>query len=80
MTRVLPGRCAACRHFDNDSTRLEATFPGFATMGSGFSSVRDGDGLCAIHDLYLSNRAGCDRFQALSKLDIPQFRHVRGGA
>jgi hypothetical protein len=67
MTRALPGRCGACRHFENDSAKLEVAFPGFAAMGSGFSSVRDGDGLCAVHDVYLSNRAGCDRFEARSK-------------
>lgn len=64
MTRVLPGRCAACRHFNNDGAKLEAAFPGFATMGSGFSSVRSDDGLCAFHDIYLSNQAGCDYFNA----------------
>jgi hypothetical protein len=67
MIRVTPGRCGACRHFENDSAKLEATFPGFASMGSGFSSVRDGDGLCGLHDLYLSNRAGCDRFDVRFK-------------
>jgi hypothetical protein len=67
MIRVIPGRCGACSHFENDSAKLEATFLGCATMGSGFSSVRDGDGLCGLHDLDLSNRAGCNRFEVRFK-------------
>jgi hypothetical protein len=64
MTTEPPRRCGACQHFENGGKNLEEAFPGLVAMGSGFSSVRGGDGLCAVHELYLSYRAGCNRFEA----------------
>jgi hypothetical protein len=59
-----PGRCGACRQFANDGTSLETAFPGLVTMGSGFASVRANDGVCKLRGIYLSDRAGCMRFEA----------------
>jgi hypothetical protein len=63
MNSALPRCCGACRHFENDGAKLEAAFLGFRTMGSAFASTRAGDGLCALHQIYLSDRAVCARFE-----------------
>jgi hypothetical protein len=69
-TPALPGRCGACHQFANDPASLEAAFPGLATMGSGFASVRANDGLCKLRQVYLSDRAGCARFEEKRSGDI----------
>lgn len=65
-TRAVPGRCGACHHFDNEGATLEASFAAMVTMGSGFASVRAGDGICALRGVYLSDRAGCGSFNQRS--------------
>ncbi len=57
-------KCGRCRHFLNSPDSLETHLPGLQCMGSGYSSVRDRDGLCAIHDRYLSADSVCDAYQA----------------
>jgi len=54
--------CAGCLHFQNHSQHLEANIPGLRIMGSGFSSVRAQDGLCALHQRYLSAQSSCPQF------------------
>ena len=56
--------CGRCQHFDNAPKTLEAMLPGLRVMGSGYSSVRVNDGLCAHHDRYLSADYVCDSFKA----------------
>jgi hypothetical protein len=56
-------RCADCLHFDGAAGTLEAEIPGLAVMGSGYASVRADDGLCRLHDRYLSGRSRCERFE-----------------
>ena len=59
-----PPNCARCQHFDNSPTLLEAAIPGLRTLGSGYGAVRGSDGICQLHDRYLSARYGCDDFKA----------------
>jgi len=59
--------CGNCIHFQNDPAILEKTWPGLASMSSGFASVRAEDGLCSHHNLYLSNRDSCADFAAASR-------------
>jgi len=54
--------CQDCAYFQNDPALIEAAFPGLTTMSSGFASVRDRDGLCNYHQLYLSARDSCPSF------------------
>jgi hypothetical protein len=54
--------CRQCVHFQNDPARIEATFSGLTAMSSGYASVRDRDGLCERHQLYLSARDRCSDF------------------
>ena len=55
--------CGQCQYFDNAPKTLEAMLPGLRVMGSGYSSVRVNDGLCAHHDRYLSADYVCDSFK-----------------
>ncbi len=56
--------CMNCTHFANDPLYLERTFPGWGTLGSAHGSVRKDDGICAVHDVYLSAHNSCDHFAA----------------
>jgi hypothetical protein len=63
-----PGMCQDCSSFDASPAVLERTFPGLASMGSGFSAVRWNDGLCAVHDRYLTCSSSCGRFSPRPQL------------
>ena len=64
--------CRQCVHFQNDPALIEETYRGLTTMSSGFASVRDQDGFCNYHQLYLSARDSCDAIQyAASLQDSP---------
>lgn len=54
--------CRQCIHFKSEPALIEDTYPGLTSMSSGFASVRDRDGLCEHHQLYLSGRDGCKNF------------------
>jgi len=54
--------CARCAHFRCDPRELEAHIPGLLTFGSADASVRADDGLCVVHDLYLSAASSCANF------------------
>ena len=54
--------CQGCAHFQNDPAFIEDAYRGLTTMSSGFASVRDRDGLCDYHQLYLSARDSCPNF------------------
>jgi len=43
---------------------MERVFKGMNTMSSGHASVRMDDGICLIHDEYLSAADWCDKFEA----------------
>jgi hypothetical protein len=62
MSRI--ARCGNCRHFCAAALRLEQQLPGLRTLGSAFGSVRAGDGLCGLHERYLSPSACCRRHQS----------------
>jgi hypothetical protein len=57
-----PGRCLSCAHFRNSPAYLESVFRGLNTLSSGHASVRKDDGVCLLHDLYLSADARCDEY------------------
>ena len=54
--------CQHCVYFQNDPGVIEKAYPGLKVMSSGFASVRDQDGLCNYHHLYLSARDSCPDF------------------
>jgi len=57
-------RCINCSHFRNSPAYMERVFKGMNTMSSGHASVRMDDGICLIHDEYLSAADWCDKFEA----------------
>jgi hypothetical protein len=63
--------CRRCVHFQNDPSLIEATYPGLTAFSSGYASVRDGDGFCNHHQLYLSERDSCQGFVPC----ISEFHH-----
>jgi hypothetical protein len=66
----MPGdrqRCLNCRHFRNDPRYLESVFKGMTILGSAYASVRSNDGICLLHDRYLSADACCDSFQSAER-------------
>jgi hypothetical protein len=58
--------CQQCAHFQNDPALVEAVYRGLTAMSSGYASVRDRDGFCDFHQLYLSARDSCPDFCGLS--------------
>jgi hypothetical protein len=56
------GQCQDCRYFCNDPAYLEQAIPGLSSMSSGYASVRAQDGLCDLHQRYLSANSGCSGF------------------
>jgi hypothetical protein len=63
--------CQDCAHFQNDPAHIEQAFPGLTSMSSGFASVRDIDGLCDHHQLYLSARDCCPHFVLRANTTFP---------
>lgn len=67
IVEVIKGRntgpvCQGCVWFQNDPAHIEGAYPGLTAMSSGFASVRDRDGVCNYHQLYLSARDSCQKF------------------
>jgi len=65
FSRSGPG-CQQCVHFKNEPALVEAAYRGLTAMSSGFASVRDRDGFCGYHQLYLSARDSCPDLQPVS--------------
>jgi hypothetical protein len=58
-------QCASCVHFRNDPAFLELLFKGLTSLSSGYGSARANDGICTLHDHYLSARSSCAKFCAV---------------
>jgi hypothetical protein len=52
-------RCGTCQRFRNDAVFLETVFKGMTSLSSSYGSVVAEDGICLLHDRYLSARASC---------------------
>jgi hypothetical protein len=64
VSAPLAGSCRGCRHFNDRPLDLEAAFPGLASLSSAFAAVRSADGLCAVHQRYVTSASVCARFAA----------------
>jgi hypothetical protein len=51
--------CRNCAHFNADPAMIEQAYPGLTALSSGYASVRDEDGLCNYHQIYLSANDSC---------------------
>lgn len=56
--------CFTCVHFHNSPKYMESVYPGLNTLSSGNASVRKDDGICELHDLYLSADASCEQYES----------------
>jgi hypothetical protein len=63
-THLAGQRCASCRFFDNTPEAFERAFPGLTAFGSASASVRDEDGICALHARHLAASSRCDSYEA----------------
>lgn len=43
---------------------MESVYPGLNTLSSGNASVRKDDGICDLHELYLSADASCEQYES----------------
>jgi hypothetical protein len=53
----------ACVHFCNDPAKVEAAFGGLTSLSSAYGSTSADDGLCLLHDRYLTARSWCGQFR-----------------
>jgi hypothetical protein len=70
-------RCQHCAWFQNDPALIEQAYRGLTAMSSGFASVRDRDGICNYHQLYLSARDSCSSFMP-GTADFDQGEREKG--
>lgn len=56
--------CFTCKYFRNSPEYIESVYPGLNTLSSGNASVRKDDGICELHDLYLSADASCEQYES----------------
>jgi hypothetical protein len=59
-----PATCSGCRYFLDEPLTLERALAGLTALSSAYASVRDNDGLCAVHDRYVAASSGCARHSA----------------
>ena len=57
-------KCLNCRNFRNSPQYLEKVFKGMNILSSGYASVRKDDGVCLLHDIYLSADGLCEQYQS----------------
>jgi len=55
--------CEQCIHFQNGPALVESVYPELRTMSSGYAAVRDRDGFCKHHQLYLSAGDSCGELE-----------------
>jgi hypothetical protein len=62
-----PGRvCGNCRYFHGAPVDVEAQLPGMRTLGSAYGSVRATDGICGLHDRYLTPSSSCPAHESVA--------------
>jgi hypothetical protein len=64
VNRIVASTCLTCRHFNDAPAALEAALPGLSSLSSAYAAVRLSDGICAMHDRYVSAASACARYAA----------------
>jgi hypothetical protein len=59
MRRPRSPSCAECKHFQNQPLHVEAALPGLSSLSSAYAAVRCSDGICAVHERYVSASSAC---------------------
>jgi len=65
--------CRTCIHFDNEPAQLELRIAGIQILGSAYSAVRASDGLCSLHDRYLSETSTCEQHKKRESVTMELF-------
>jgi hypothetical protein len=55
-----PDSCRGCVHFRDAATEIEAALPNLTSLSSAYAAVRSDDGLCTMHDRYVTASSICD--------------------
>ncbi len=59
MKPAAPAGCGDCRHFGNSAAAVEQALPGLVSLGSAYAAVRADDGICRVHQRYVSASSIC---------------------
>lgn len=51
--------CSSCGHFHNEPAAVEAAFAGLSSLSSAYAAVRASDGLCRLHERYITADSLC---------------------
>jgi hypothetical protein len=54
--------CLHCRRFNHSPAALEAALPGLSSLSSAYAAVRANDGLCGVHQRYVTAESTCPQF------------------
>jgi hypothetical protein len=54
--------CLTCKHFNHAPADLEAALPGLSSLSSAYAAVRSDDGICAVHQRYVTASSVCPAF------------------
>jgi hypothetical protein len=54
--------CLVCKHFNHAPADLEAALPGLSSLSSAYAAVRADDGICAVHQRYVTASSVCPAF------------------
>ena len=57
-----PPACLTCKHFKHAPAELEAALPGLSSLSSAYAAVRADDGICAVHQRYVTSTSVCPAF------------------
>jgi hypothetical protein len=62
MSQPTSPACLTCKHFNHAPAALEAALPGLSSLSSAYAAVRCDDGICAVHQRYVTASSVCPAF------------------
>jgi hypothetical protein len=62
MSQPASPSCLTCKHFNHAPADLEAALPGLSSLSSAYAAVRCDDGVCAVHQRYVTSSSVCPAF------------------
>jgi hypothetical protein len=62
MSPATSPSCLTCRYFKHAPADLEAALPGLSSLSSAYAAVRCDDGICAVHQRYVTASSVCPAF------------------
>jgi hypothetical protein len=62
MSKPASPACLTCKHFNHAPADLEAALPGLSSLSSAYAAVRCDDGICAVHQRYVTASSVCPAF------------------